>query len=47
MSATWYNIYLPLWIQSKMTIAQLQTALSKGRITQEEYDKIVATSQDV
>ena len=46
MSSTWYNIYLPLWIQGKMTIEQLQVALAKGRITQEEYDAIVATPQN-
>ena len=45
MSTTWYKIYLPLWVSRQMTIEQLQTALSKGRITQEEYDTIVATPQ--
>ena len=42
MSATWFNIYLPLWVARKMTVEQLQTALTKGRITQEEYDTIIA-----
>jgi hypothetical protein len=46
MSATWYNIYLPLWITRKMTIEQLQTALAKGRITHEEYELIIATPQN-
>lgn len=45
MSTTWYNIYLPLWIQRQMTIEQLNTALAKGRITQPEYDSIIATPQ--
>ncbi|WP_397352660.1 SHOCT domain-containing protein [Oscillibacter sp.] len=30
-----------------MTIEQLQKALAKGRITQEEYDRINATLQNV
>ncbi len=47
MSATWYNLYLPLWISGNMTIEQLQKALAKGRITQEEYDRINATLQNV
>jgi hypothetical protein len=46
MSAVWYNIYLPLWITNQMTIEQLQIAMSKGRITQEEYDSIINTPQN-
>lgn len=46
MSTTWYKLYLALWINGDMTIEQLQTALAKGRITQAEYDAIVATPQN-
>lgn len=46
MSALWYNIYLPLWISGDMTVAQLNIALTKGRITQAEYDAIIATPQN-
>lgn len=47
MSQIWVNIYLPLWVSGQMKIAQLQTAMAKGRITQEEYDYIVAQPQNV
>lgn len=43
----WYNLYLPLWIRGAMTIEQLQLAVTRERITQEECDKIVATPQNV
>lgn len=46
MSQVWVNIYLPLWISGQMTIEQLQAALAKKRITQAEYDMIVATPQN-
>lgn len=46
MSATWYNLYLPLWIRGGMTVEQLQKAPAKERITQEGYDRIVATPQN-
>ncbi len=45
MSQIWVNIYLPLWISGQMTLAQLQAALAKGRITQAEYDYIVSQPQ--
>lgn len=45
MSQVWVNIYLPLWVSGQMTEMQLQTALAKGRITQEEYDTIINTPQ--
>lgn len=47
MSQIWANIYLPLWVSGQMTIVQLQTAVVRGRITQEEYDYIVAQPQNV
>ncbi len=47
MSALWVNIYLPLWVSGQMTTEQLQAALTKGRITQAEYDMIVATPQNI
>lgn len=46
MSTTWYNIYLPLWVTGQMTEEQLQTALAKGRVTEPEYNTIVATPQN-
>lgn len=46
MSQLWVNIYLPLWIQGRMTIEQLQTAVVKDRITQDEYETIIATPQN-
>lgn len=47
MAQIWVNIYLPLWISGEMTIEQLQIALTKKRITQPEYDMIVATPQNI
>lgn len=47
MSQVWVNIYLPLWISGQMTIEQLDAAKAKGRITQPEYDQIVATPQNI
>lgn len=47
MSEFWANFYLPLWISGQMTIEQLQAALDKGRITQDEYDYIIAQPQNV
>lgn len=45
MSARWKDFYLPLWISGDMTIEQLQAAVVKGRITQSEYEEIIATPQ--
>lgn len=45
MSQVWVNIYLPLWISGQMTEEQLQLALSKGRISQTEYECIVSQPQ--
>ena len=46
MFQVWVNIYLPLWISGQMTIEQLQAALAKGRITQAEYEYIIAQPQN-
>lgn len=45
-STDWYNFYLDLWIQGTVTVAQLQKAVAKGRITQAEYEAIIATTQN-
>lgn len=42
MSQTWYNIYLPLVISGNMRLEQLDKALARGRITQEEYNDLVS-----
>lgn len=47
MAQVWVNIYLTLWISGQMSIEQLNAALAKRRITQEEYDMITATPQNV
>ena len=46
MSAKYKNFYLPLWIRGDMTIEQLQQAVVKERITQTEYEEIIATPQN-
>jgi hypothetical protein len=46
MSATWFNIYLPLWVSRDMTVEQLNKAKEKRRITQDEYDTIISTPQN-
>ncbi len=46
MAQIWVNIYLPLWISGQMTLEQLQAALTKGRITQDEYDFIISHPQN-
>ena len=45
MSQIWVNIYLPLWISGQMTSEQLQIAVAKMRITEDEYNNIIAQSQ--
>lgn len=42
MSQLWYNIYLPLVLSGQMSLAQLDVALAKGRITQIEYETLVS-----
>lgn len=38
-----YDRLLKLYLQGKLTIAQLQNAVNKGWITQEEYERIIAS----
>jgi len=40
-----YQFLLNMWIMGRIDEAFLQTQVTKGRITQEEYEKIVATPQ--
>lgn len=45
--AFWKNFYLPLWIRGDMTVEQLQQAVTKGRITIDEMEEILATPQSI
>lgn len=40
-----YQFLLNMWIMRKIDEAFLQGQITKGRVTQEEYDMIVATPQ--
>lgn len=40
-----YSFLLNMWIMKKVDASYLQTQVTKGRITQVEYDMIVATPQ--
>ena len=40
-----YAFLLNMWIMKKVDEAYLQAQVTKGRITQQEYDMIVATPQ--
>ena len=40
-----YGFFLNMWIMNRIDETYLQGQLAKGRITQEEYDMIVATPQ--
>ena len=42
-----YNFLLNMWIMRKVTETYLQARVTKGQITQEEYEMIVATPQVV
>lgn len=44
MSTLYYNYFLTCYTKEPptVTIEQLDTALSMGKITQDEYDKIIA-----
>lgn len=44
-SATYYAFYLNMWIMRKVTVEQLQLAVTRGYLTQEEYEMIIATPQ--
>jgi len=38
-----YDRLLKLYLQGRLTEAQLQNAVTKGWITQEEYERIIAS----
>jgi hypothetical protein len=40
-----YAFLLNMWVMNKIDEAYLQVQVTKGRITQAEYDMIVATPQ--
>ena len=40
-----YQFLLNMWIMKRIDEMYLQVQLTKGRITQQEYDMIVATPQ--
>lgn len=40
-----YGFFLNMWIMKKVDEAYLQIQVGRGRITQEEYEMIVATPQ--
>jgi len=40
-----YQFLLNMWIMKKVDEAYLRVQVAKGRITQQEYDMIVATPQ--
>lgn len=45
MASRLYNYFLSCWINGTVTELQLQNAVTKGYITQDEYNTIVATQQ--
>jgi hypothetical protein len=47
MPSRLYNYFLMSWRYGRITQEQLQTAVQKGYITQEEYEQIIATPQDM
>lgn len=40
-----YNFLLNMWIMKKVNEEYLQNRVSKGQITQDEYEMIIATPQ--
>lgn len=42
-----YSFILNMWIMKRITATQVQTYVTKGFITQEEADMILATPQTV
>jgi hypothetical protein len=40
-----YNFLLNMWIMKKVNEEYLQKRVSKGQITQDEYEMIIATPQ--
>ncbi len=45
MSEVYYNFFLNMWIMRKVDEAYLLLQVEKGRLTQEEYEMIIATPQ--
>jgi len=45
LSIYYYGFYLNMWIMRKITPEQLALAVTKGYLTQEECDMILATPQ--
>lgn len=45
MSTIYYNYFLTCYLKDppSVTAEQLQTALTKGKLTQTEYDQIIAS----
>jgi hypothetical protein len=46
MPEPYYTLFLQMWVMHEITIAQLQTAVTKGKISQAEYDTIISTAQE-
>lgn len=46
MASPLYNYFLNCWKNCGCTQQQLQNAVAKGYITQQEYDQIIATPQN-
>lgn len=45
-SAPYKNFLLSMWLQCRLTEAQVAQAVALGRITQEEADEILATPRN-
>lgn len=43
----YYNFILNMWVMGRYTPTQVQTAVTKGYITQEEANAILATPQAI
>lgn len=46
MASRLFNYFLMCWINGTVTEAQLETAVSKGYITEQEKQDIMATPQN-
>jgi len=40
-----YNFLLNMWVMGKLDESYLQVQVNKGRLTEQEYEMIVATPQ--
>jgi hypothetical protein len=40
-----FNFFLNMWIMRRITEVELQAKVTGGRITQPEYEQIIATPQ--